>query len=93
MNLRELRTSKKLTQAKAARFCGVTPNTWARWERGEMRPSSPALRLIQMMASRKFRSERENGARSKATKKREQGRSMKRGSYHDHRAKAPNAKA
>ena len=25
-----------LTQAEAARLLGVTPNTWARWERGEL---------------------------------------------------------
>ena len=26
-----------LTQAEAARLLGVTPNTWARWERGQLR--------------------------------------------------------
>jgi transcriptional regulator with XRE-family HTH domain len=25
-----------LTQAEAAQLLGVTPNTWARWERGEL---------------------------------------------------------
>ena len=30
------RRAANLTQAQAAHEIGVTPNTWARWERGEV---------------------------------------------------------
>lgn len=36
--LRELRASLELSQRRAAEVVGVTANTWARWERGEVRP-------------------------------------------------------
>jgi transcriptional regulator with XRE-family HTH domain len=53
-DLKALRKTKGITQVRAARFCGVTPNTWARWERGEIEPSRPAKKLIAMMASPKY---------------------------------------
>ena len=34
-----------LTQAEAARLLGVTPNTWARWERGTL-AIHPAYQLL-----------------------------------------------
>jgi transcriptional regulator with XRE-family HTH domain len=52
--LKALRKTKGITQARAARYVGVTSNTWARWERGEVEPSGPAKKLIAMMASPKY---------------------------------------
>jgi len=37
-SLKQLRLRLKLTQAAAAALVRVSPNTWARWERGEARP-------------------------------------------------------
>lgn len=35
-NLRQIREGMRWTQTQAAAKVGVTENTWARWERGEM---------------------------------------------------------
>jgi hypothetical protein len=37
-SLKQLRLRLKLTQAAAAALVRVSPNTWARWERGEAKP-------------------------------------------------------
>ena len=37
-SIKKLRKRLKLTQAGAARLVGVSPNTWARWERGQSKP-------------------------------------------------------
>jgi transcriptional regulator with XRE-family HTH domain len=37
-SLKQLRLRLKLTQAAAAALLRVSPNTWARWERGEAKP-------------------------------------------------------
>ena len=37
-SLKQLRLRHKLTQAAAAALVRVSPNTWARWERGEAKP-------------------------------------------------------
>ncbi|SPE25935.1 hypothetical protein SBA2_270045 [Acidobacteriia bacterium SbA2] len=37
-SLKHLRLRLKLTQAAAAALVRVSPNTWARWERGEAKP-------------------------------------------------------
>jgi DNA-binding XRE family transcriptional regulator len=37
-SLKQLRVRLKLTQAAAAALVRVSPNTWARWERGEAKP-------------------------------------------------------
>ncbi len=37
-DLRELRRLLDFTQAEAAEWAGVKPNTWARWERDEINP-------------------------------------------------------
>lgn len=37
-SLKQLRLRLKLTQAAAAALVRVSPNTWARWERGEATP-------------------------------------------------------
>jgi len=36
VDLRRIRELMRWTQAQAAEKAGVTENTWARWERGEM---------------------------------------------------------
>jgi putative transcriptional regulator len=53
MNGRELHAIRRklaLTQAALAEAIGVTSNTVARWERGEMTISEPAARLIEKIA-------------------------------------------
>jgi transcriptional regulator with XRE-family HTH domain len=40
------RRTAGLTQAEAAGLLGVSPNTWARWERGERRPDVDRLEEI-----------------------------------------------
>ncbi len=37
-SIKQLRKRLKLTQNAAAALVRVTPNTWARWERGESKP-------------------------------------------------------
>jgi DNA-binding transcriptional regulator YiaG len=48
-NLKSSRLRLNLTQAEAAKLCGVDPNTWARWERGERQPGAPARKLIALL--------------------------------------------
>ena len=48
--LRRLRWKLGWTQEKLAHEVGVTRNSVARWERGEMAISEPAARLIQRIA-------------------------------------------
>ncbi len=48
--LRSIRQKLALTQAALAEAVGVTSNTMARWERGEMAISEPAARLIEKIA-------------------------------------------
>jgi DNA-binding transcriptional regulator YiaG len=45
--LRAIRHRLKLTQVQFAERVGVTSNTVARWERGEMAIREPTVRLIQ----------------------------------------------
>jgi transcriptional regulator with XRE-family HTH domain len=45
--LKNIRKRLKLTQGQLAELVGVTPNTVARWERGEMEMREPTARLIQ----------------------------------------------
>ena len=49
--LRAIRHRLKLTQTQFAELVGVTPNTVARWERGEMTMREPAARLIQRITA------------------------------------------
>ena len=54
MNGKELRTIRrrlKLTQVEFAELVGVTSNTVARWERGEMTMRKRAERLIQNIST------------------------------------------
>ena len=47
--IRELRKRLGYTQAKLAEEVGVTPNTIARYEREELRPSPPVLKLFRLL--------------------------------------------
>lgn len=49
----KIRKRLKLTQAQFAELVGVTPNTVARWERGEMEMREPTARLIQSIHAAK----------------------------------------
>jgi DNA-binding transcriptional regulator YiaG len=48
--LLEIRKSLGLTQVQIAERIGVTSNTVARWERGEVRISEPVSKLILLLA-------------------------------------------
>jgi transcriptional regulator with XRE-family HTH domain len=48
--LHAIRQRLGLTQAALAEAIGVTSNTVARWERGEMAISEPAARLLEKLA-------------------------------------------
>jgi putative transcriptional regulator len=47
--IKELRKSLGYTQARLAEEVGVTPNTVARYERDEFKPSSPVQKLLEML--------------------------------------------
>ena len=49
--LRFIRQKLALTQAALAEAVGITSNTMARWERGEMAISEPAARLLEKLAA------------------------------------------
>lgn len=58
--LRSIRQKLTLTQAALAEAIGVTSNTVARWERGEMTISGPAARLLEKLAGERKIAKREN---------------------------------
>jgi putative transcriptional regulator len=47
--IKELRKHLGITQARLAEEVGVTPNTIARYERDELRPSPPVLKLLKLL--------------------------------------------
>ena len=47
--IREMRKRLGYTQAKLADEVGVTPNTIARYERDELKPSPPVLKLLTLV--------------------------------------------
>src|ERR1700723_1699089 len=47
--LKELREGLGLSQRRAAFLVRVTPNTWARWERNELKPSPSRVALIERL--------------------------------------------
>ncbi len=49
-DIKELRKTLGYTQARLAEEIGVTPNTVARYERDEFRPSPPVLKLLKLLA-------------------------------------------
>jgi len=51
-DVRRLRQRLGLTQAAFADHIGVTPNTIARWERGELGMRPTTARLIQLVLER-----------------------------------------
>ena len=51
VEIRALRAKLGWTQMALAEAVGVTSNTVARWERGEMAISEPASRLLQKIAA------------------------------------------
>lgn len=51
LEIRALREKLGWTQMALAEAVGVTSNTVARWERGEMAISEPAARLLQKIAA------------------------------------------
>jgi len=49
--LREIRKQLGWSQRQIAEAVGVTANSVARWERGEMAIAEPAARLLRMIAA------------------------------------------
>lgn len=47
--IKDLRKTLGYTQAKLADEVGVTANTVARYERGELRPSPPVMKLLKLL--------------------------------------------
>ncbi|MDH5641718.1 MAG: helix-turn-helix domain-containing protein [Nitrospira sp.] len=47
--LRRIRDRLGLTQVAMAQRIGVTPNSVARWERGEMKITEPVARLVTLL--------------------------------------------
>ncbi len=48
--IKDLRRNLGYTQAKLAEEVGVSPNTIARYERDEFKPSPPVLKLLKILA-------------------------------------------
>ena len=59
--IREIRQSLNYTQAILAMEIGVTSNTVARYERDEVKPSRPVVKLLDLLKAKK-------GKRSNAAK-------------------------
>ena len=49
IQIKELRKSLGYTQARLAEEVGLTPNTIARYERDELKPSPPVLKLLRLL--------------------------------------------
>ena len=47
--IRDLRKTLGYTQARLAEEVGVTANTLARYERGELKPSPPVMKLLKLL--------------------------------------------
>ena len=47
--IKQLRKTIGYTQAKLAEEVGVTSNTIARYERGELKPSPPVMKLLKLL--------------------------------------------
>ena len=47
--IKELRKSLGYTQARLAEEVGLTPNTIARYERDELKPSPPVMKLLKLI--------------------------------------------
>ena len=53
--LRALRTAQDLTQADLAAFLGISPNTLARYERGQLSIPEPVARLTILLQEKRNR--------------------------------------
>ena len=47
--IKELRKKLGYTQARLAEEVGLTPNTVARYERDELKPSPPVMKLLKIL--------------------------------------------
>ena len=47
--IKALRARENVSQTVFANYLNVTPNLVSRWERGEKRPSGPALKLLSLV--------------------------------------------
>ena len=67
-SLKQLRLRLQLTQAAAAALVRVSPNTWARWERGEAKPrgasQQEAISRLPLAARRYPRSQAPSGGQA-----------------------------
>jgi putative transcriptional regulator len=50
--IRDLRVRERVSQSVFANYLNVTPNLVSKWERGEKRPSGPALKLLSLVDKR-----------------------------------------
>jgi putative transcriptional regulator len=50
--IRALREREHVSQTVLANYLNVTPNLVSKWERGEKRPSGPALKLLALVEKR-----------------------------------------
>ncbi len=47
--IKALRERERVSQTVFANYLNVTPNLVSKWERGEKRPSGPALKLLSLV--------------------------------------------
>jgi putative transcriptional regulator len=47
--IKALRERERVSQTVLANYLNVTPNLVSKWERGEKRPSGPALKLLSLV--------------------------------------------
>jgi len=50
--IKALRQRERVSQTIFANYLNVTPNLVSKWERGEKRPSGPALKLLSLVERR-----------------------------------------
>jgi putative transcriptional regulator len=50
--IRAIRERERGSQTVFANYLNVTPNLVSKWERGEKRPSAPALKLLTLVVQR-----------------------------------------
>lgn len=50
--IKALRQRERVSQAVFANYLNVTPDLVSKWERGEKRPSGPALKLLSLVEKR-----------------------------------------
>jgi putative transcriptional regulator len=50
--IKAIRERERVSQTVFANYLNVTPNLVSKWERGERRPSGPALKLLSLVEKR-----------------------------------------